>query len=57
MPTQDEVIRTTFSINAETYRALVELARRNERSAAAEARVALKQHLERSNDERRAAVA
>src|SRR5436309_1895635 len=42
--------RTTLNIDGATYRQLVEVARRNERSASAEARIALRQHLERAHD-------
>jgi len=44
---QAQATRTTLSIDVETYRSLVALARRNERTTSAEARVALRGHLER----------
>src|SRR4051794_24267075 len=43
---QAEAPRTSLSIDGATYRQLVEAARRNERSASAEARVAIRRHLE-----------
>jgi predicted transcriptional regulator len=43
-----QVTRTTLAVDGDTYRRLVELARENERSASAEARVAIRKHLEAS---------
>src|SRR4051794_14948326 len=42
---QEAPARTTLSIDGDTYRRLAKLARLNERSASAEARIALRQHL------------
>jgi hypothetical protein len=38
--------RTTLSIDGKTFRALADLARKNERSVSGEARVAIRKHLE-----------
>jgi hypothetical protein len=43
---QAQAARTTLSIDVETYRSLVQLAHRNERTTSAEARVAIRRHLE-----------
>ena len=42
------VVRTTLNIDAATHRRLSDLARQNDRSTSAEARVALRRHLERA---------
>jgi hypothetical protein len=44
-----EIIRTTLNLDAPTHRRLIEVARSNERSASAEARVALRRHLEKES--------
>jgi hypothetical protein len=43
---QTQAARTTLAIDSQTYRALADLARQNERSASAEARLAIRKHLE-----------
>ncbi len=41
-----QATRTTLAIDGPTYRRLAEVALRNERSASAEARLAIRKHLE-----------
>jgi hypothetical protein len=43
---QPQATRTTLAIDGPTYRRLAEVALRNERSASAEARLAIRKHLE-----------
>jgi predicted transcriptional regulator len=43
---QTQANRTTLNIDLPTYRRLAEVARQNERSASAEARLAIRRHLE-----------
>jgi hypothetical protein len=43
-----QTTRTTLAIDMPTFQRLADLARKNERSASAEARIALRRHLESS---------